>query len=107
MAAVLFTAMLSNAQDHTIVVRGSASSVKGNTEVRVEQSNESDSVMVSPGVNVSDILITVKNGYGEIIGQQQLSAYDNSEITISTSDYSGGTWIEIDDNKIKVYWMLD
>ena len=59
MAAVLFTAMLSNAKDHTIVVRGSASSVKGNTEVRVELSNESDSIIVSPGVNVCDILITI------------------------------------------------
>ncbi len=107
MAAVLFTAMLSNAKDHTIVVRGSASSVKGNTEVRVELSNESDSIIVSPGVNVCDILITIKNFYGEIIGQQQLSAYDNNEITISTSDYSEGTWIEIDDNRIKVYWGLD
>ena len=101
--ATLIVVILTQAGNHTIVVRGDSIGPKGKTEVFVGNTVDSDSIIVFPSQEVSDICVTVKSVYGDILDQCVLSAKETNEIEISTPDLSEGCIIEIEDNSGVVY----
>ncbi len=105
--AVLLTAMSVMAKDYKVVVRGTATNVKGKTEVTVDQSNGSDSIIVAPGLNVTDIQVTVSSVSGGIISHYLLPATGENELDINTPNQSDGCLIEVKDNTGIVYADID
>ena len=57
-AAVMST-LLAQAKDHTVVVKNDPHLPKGHTEVKIDPGIESDSVIITPGIHVTDIEVTI------------------------------------------------
>ena len=99
--AVLFVAMLLQAKNRTIVVRGySGGTIKTATEVTTESS---DSIVITPGDGVTTIQVTVTDMEGEVISQNILPADESTTVDIDVPDESDACLIEVEDNTGIVY----
>ena len=96
-AAVMST-LLAQAKDHTVVVKNDPHLPKGHTEVKIDPGIESDSVIITPGIHVTDIEVTIKNTEGSTIAQYWLPTNTPIPLGIKTSDLPEGYVIEVKDN---------
>ena len=98
---LFMVAMLLQAKKRTIVVRGQDSgTVKGHTEVTT---GSSDSIIVNPSDDVTDIQVTIKDEEGEVISQYILPADEATTLEINTPNQPDGCLIQIEDNTGVVY----
>lgn len=101
--STLLVVLLAQAKERTIKVNSHGSNVKGKTEVFVDQTNETDSIIITPGTRISDIRVTIKNTLGAVISRYQLPVYGENTIDINTPDLPEGCLIEVEDNTGIVY----
>ena len=64
--AVIMIALLAQAREITIVVTGTNTPNTGNTEVTTKGTCFSDTIEVTPGRNVENIYITLRDGEGHV-----------------------------------------
>ena len=105
--ATLLAVMLTQAKDHKIVVKGDSIILKGNTEVFVDNTGDSDSIIITPAQDVSDIYVTVKNVYGDVLNQCVMPADLTNEVELNTPNLPEGCIIEIEDNSGVVYTDIE
>ena len=105
--ATLLAVMMTQAKDHKIVVKGDSDISIGSTEVFVDNTGYSDSIIITPGQDVSDICVTVKSVYGDVINQCVMPANLINEVEVNTPDLPEGCIIEIEDNSGVVYTDIE
>ena len=96
--AVVLSAMFAQAKDHTIVVKNGIKQSPTNTEVKIEQGNESDTIVIVPGVNATDIEVTISDTSGNTIAQYLLPADTSLPLDITTPDLPDNYMVEVRDN---------
>ena len=94
----MLSAIFAQAKEQTIVVKKDPLSSKGNTEVKIEQGNESDTIVIVPGVNVTDVEVTISDTSGNTIAQYFLPADSKSPINMTTPDLPDYYMVEVRDN---------
>lgn len=97
--AVVLSAMLVQAKEQTIVVKKDPLSSKGNTEVKIEQGNESDTIVIVPGVNATDFEVTISDTFGNVVAQYYLSADTSTPVDVNTPDLPDTYVVEVRDNR--------
>ena len=97
--AVMLSAIFAQAKEQTIVVKKDPLSSKGNTEVKIEQGNESDTIVIVPGVNVTDVEVTISDTSGNTIVQYYLSADTSTPVDVNTPDLPDTYVVEVRDNR--------
>ena len=103
----LLAVMMTQAKERTIKVNGHPTNIKGNTEVFVDNTGDSDSIIITPAQDVSDICVTVKSVYGAVINQCVMPADQTNEVEINTPDLPEGCIIEVEDNSGVVYTDIE
>ena len=100
--ALLFVAILAQAKDHTIVVRGPGNQTKSKTEVTSHEGEGSDTITVTPGSDVTAITVTVRNLDGVLIQHDVLSA-TGDYLEFSTPSTDNGCVVTLRDDDGVVY----
>lgn len=103
----LLAVMMTQAKERTIKVNGHPTNIKGNTEVFVDNTGYSDSIIITPAQDVSDICVTVKSVYGDVINQCVMPASLTNEVEINTPDLPEGCIIEVEDNSGVIYTDIE
>lgn len=103
----LLAVMMTQAKERTIKVNGHPTNIKGNTEVFVDNTGDSDSIIITPAQDVSDICVTVKSVYGDVINQCVMPADQTNEVEINTPDLPEGCIIEVEDNSGVIYTDIE
>ena len=93
---------LAHAGNHTIVVRGDVPVESGKTEVSVTDSC-SDTLVVTPALDVTYIEVTVKDAEGEVVQQNFIPATVPSTTNVNTPVLPDGCILEIRDDNGMVY----
>ena len=93
---------LAHAGNHTIVVRGDVPVESGKTEVSVTDSC-SDTLVVTPALDVTYIEVNIKDSEGEILQQEVLPATVPSTTHVNTPVLPDGCILEIRDDNGMVY----
>jgi hypothetical protein len=102
--AVLFTAQLAQAKDHTVVIKNTTPIEKSKSEVYVNEDGINDTITIVPSTETTAILVTITNHKGEIINEEVMPTCTNASIKIETpEDLSFGSIMEIRDEKGVVY----
>ena len=104
--ALLFVAILAQAKDHTIVVRGPGHQTKSKTEVTIHEGEDSDTLTVTPGSDITTITVTVRDLEGTLIQHDVLSA-TGDYLDFSTPSTSNGCLVTLRDDKGVVYSGYD
>ena len=78
----LFVAMLVQAGNHTIVVRGEAPINKDVNTVVSHGNSGNDTLTVHPAVDCSTIFVALKSPDGNVIEERQCAAVWNDQVTI-------------------------
>ena len=71
---IVLIALFAYSKDHTIVVRGPGILTKGNTEVTTHENENSDSIIVTPGTDITSITVNIRNLDGTLQLHDVLSA---------------------------------
>ena len=101
LALSLFVAMLVQANDHTIVVRGDKPSQTDNTIVT---GKGNDTLTVRPAVDASVIIVTLKDPDGTVLDERQCAATWNDQVTIiAPAAMPHGYFLEVRDDKGFLY----
>ncbi len=95
----LFIAQMVMAKDHAIVVRNQEKGSKHKTEVKIEQGNESDTIVIVPGVNATDFEVTISDTSGNVVAQYYLSADTSIPVDVNTPDLPDTYVVEVRDNR--------
>ena len=82
------------AGNHTVVVKGTTPIEDGNTEVLVQQ----DSIIVTPNVDATTIVVELVDNEGEIVSQQVVPASVNSVVNVNTTNSPSGCILKIRDD---------
>lgn len=90
----LILAMFTLASDRKVVVRGTQRPQAGNTEVLVQQ----DSIIVTPNVDATTIVVELVDNEGEIVSQQVVPASVNSVVNVNTTNSPSGCILKIRDD---------
>lgn len=96
--AVVLSAMLAQAKECTAVIKKDPFATKGNTEVKIEQGNESDTIVIVPGVNATDFEVTIRDTSGNVVAQYYLSADTSTPVDVNTPDLPDTYVVEVRDN---------
>ena len=96
---VVLSAMLAQAKDHTVVVKGGTTHTPVKTEVKIEQGNESDTIVIVPGVNATDFEVTISDTSGNVVAQYYLSADTSTPVDVNTPDLPDTYVVEVRDNR--------
>ena len=105
--AAMLTAVTALAKDHKIVVKGDSNLSKGNTEVFVDPTGYSDSIIITPATDASNISVTIKSIYGDVLYLFMLPTDETNEVEVNTPDFPEGYVIEIEDNSGVVYSEIE
>ena len=97
--AVVLSAMFAQAKECTAVIKKDPFATKGNTEVKIEQGNESDTIVIVPGVNATDFEVTIRDTSGNTIVQYYLSADTSTPVDVNTPDLPDTYVVEVRDNR--------
>lgn len=95
---VLLIALFIQAKDHVVVVKQENNMPKGATEVTVEPSGSSDSIIVTPGDGITSIQVTVEDVNGGTVSQNVLPVDNPTPLNVNTPD--NGTIIICDNTGI-------
>ena len=90
----LILALFTLASDRKVVVRGTQTPQDGNTEVLVQQ----DSIIVTPNVDATTIVVELVDNEGEIVSQQVVPASVNSVVNVNTTNSPSGCILKIRDD---------
>lgn len=96
---VVLSAMLAQAKECTAVIKKDPFATKGNTEVKIEQGNESDTIVIVPGVNATDFEVTIRDTSGNVVAQYYLSANTSTPVDMNTPDLPDTYVVEVRDNR--------
>ena len=102
LAALLFVAIVAQAKDHTIVVRGPIDIKPGKTEVTSHEGEDSDTLTVTPGTSITTITVTVHDLDGTLVSHDVLSA-SGDYLEFSTPQVPGGCVVTLRDDDGVVY----
>ena len=105
-SAALVTAMLAQAKDITVVVKGTNQTPKGNTEVTSHEGEGSDTITVTPGTGITTITVTLRDLDGVLISYDVLSA-SGDYLELSTPQAPGGCLVTLRDDNGVVYMEYD
>ena len=97
--AVILSAVFAQAKEQTVVVKKDPHFPKGNTEVKIEQGNESDTIVIVPGINATDFEVTIRDTSGNTIVQYYLSADTSTPVDVNTPDLPDTYVVEVRDNR--------
>lgn len=97
--AVVLSAMLAQAKECTVVVKGGVKQSPTSTEVKIEQGNESDTIVIVPGVNATDFEVTISDTSGNVVAQYYLSADTSTPVDVNTPDLPDTYVVEVRDNR--------
>ena len=87
------------AKDHVIVVHTESNETKHKTEVKIEQGNESDTIVIVPGINATDFEVTISDTSGNVVAQYYLSADTSAPVDMNTPDLPDTYVVEVRDNR--------
>lgn len=104
--AALLASSFAQAKDYTLFIKGKGQIVKGNTEVFVNDGEQSDTITVTPGSDVTTITITVSAPDGTLLQQEVLSA-SGDRLDFTTPSTENGYLLSIRDNHGEVYCVID
>ena len=103
---LLFTALavtaLAQAKDRTIIVKGSGSTIPSMTEVTSHEGEDSDTITVTPGTDITTITVTVRDLDGTLVSHDVLSA-SGGTLNISTPLTTNGCVVTLSDDDGVVY----
>ncbi len=105
--AIALTAMLVQAKNHTIMVRTDHAMPKGSTEVEVDQTGSGDIITITPANDVTTITVTVKDEYGEVIAESDVSTTTEGIYEVTTPKTTNRGSIEISDDHGIVDWDFE
>lgn len=100
----LMVVTLTLSSNYKVVIKATQETPKGHTEVTPYSP---DSVVVVPGIGVTDIYINIKDNLGTTHSQYSLPANVDMEIELQTPNNSEGCSVEIEDNKGKVFTNIN
>lgn len=106
-AVAALTATLVQAKDHNIVVRTDQPTTKGNTEVKVDQTGNGEVITITPAKDVTTITVTVKDMFGEVIAEGDVSATNEGVYELTTPETTEGNIIEVSDDNGVVYSEIE
>lgn len=102
-SAVLLVAVLAQAKDHVIVVRGATFTNPDKTEVS-GGGNLSDTLTVHPAIDCSTIFVALKDPDGATLVEQQCAAVWNDLVTIiAPANLPHGYFLEVRDDRGFLY----
>lgn len=96
----LLSATLAQAKAYKVVVRGDSPKPTTNTEVTI---TGSDSLIVTPSVNVNSITVSLKDAAGNVIEEHIAPAQAQSTLTLIAPDFPAGYFLEVRDSRGVVY----
>jgi hypothetical protein len=103
LVAVLFTALLLQAKEVTVVLRGIKPNNPGHTEVTTKGTNFSDTLTVVPGKDVENIYITLRDGEGHVQEHYCVPAGWEDLLRVITPSFPDSYSLEIRDDQGVVY----
>ena len=104
MIAVLFTALLVQAREITIVVRGTHTSNTGSTEVITR---EPDTLSVIPGRGVENIYVTLRDSCGHVVEYYCVPATWEDCLSVVSPSLPNSYTLEIRDDRGVIYTKED
>lgn len=102
----LLVALLAQAKDRTVVVRGGTGVTTGKTEVTIHEGEGTDTITVTPGTDVTTITVTVRDLDGVLIQHDVLSA-TGDYLEFSTPSSDNGCVVTLRDDNGVVYEEYD
>ena len=97
--AVILSAVFAQAKEQTVVVKKDPHFPKGNTEVKIEKGNESDTIVIVPGINATDFEVTISDTSGNVVAQYYLSADTSAPVDMNTPNLPDTYVVEVRDNR--------
>ena len=76
---------------------------KGNTEVFVTEGSNTDTLTIVPGIDATDIVVSLADLDGNVIEQQCLPADTNCSTDIIVPNQQNGHLLTVEDNNSMVY----
>lgn len=104
MIAVLFAALLVQAREITVVVRGIRTSNTGNTEVITR---EPDTLAVIPGRGVENIYVTLRDSCGHVMEYYCVPATWEDCLSVVSPSLPNSYTLEIRDDRGVIYTKED
>ena len=75
---------------HVIVIKSGGANPKGNTEVKVNDKEDGNTITIKPGQQSTDITVSVKGLDGTLISQESIPATQDGTFIVDTPDYDNG-----------------
>ena len=104
---MLFAFQFAQAKDYTVVVRGPQHPTKGHTEVVTKEGESNDSIVVTPGVDITTINVTVRDLDGTLLQQETTTAMIDNTLILTTPPTNNGCILAIRDDNGIVYQSFE
>ena len=106
-AIMLLTSVMIQAKVIKLVIKPTENSTIGRTEIFVGPSPKTDTINVFPGVNVTELSLTLKKTDGEVILSELIPLTIPETYNIITPHMPEGFLLEIKDNNGTVYTSIE
>lgn len=104
--ASLAIALIAQAKEYVIVLKGTSNTIKSNTEVTSKEGC-SDTLTVIPARNINEITISIRDVYGNVHQAYYMPATIDDRFSIITPTLPDGYMLEVKDDRGTIYTDFD